>query len=181
MGRTNTPSWGHDCSALGDVMVNVAIVPRRVGDGRPVRCTVATLTPGFGCGMRHCSHTPSHRRYVGASFEGAGMGRLLGAGHSGGRLLGVIRPWDRFLGLVVFLQPAAWTSRPQQGSFSYWRLEGRSRSRCLELPLLEIVAENKKFLRITKINQWSHLATREIGVHIHTLVDRERKRSRERG
>ena len=49
------------------------------------------------------------------------------------------------------------------------------------LIMLEIVAENKKFLRITKINLWSHLATREIGVHLHTLVDHERKRSRERG
>ena len=47
--------------------------------------------------------------------------------------------------------------------------------------LLGIVAEIKKFLRITKINLWSILATRGIGVHLHTLVDRERKRSSERG
>ena len=47
--------------------------------------------------------------------------------------------------------------------------------------LLGNVAEIQNFLRITKINLWSHLATRERGVHLHTLVDRERKRSRERG
>ena len=48
------------------------------------------------------------------------------------------------------------------------------------MPLLGNIAENKKILRITKINLLSHLATGEIGVHLHTLVDRERKRSRER-
>ena len=49
------------------------------------------------------------------------------------------------------------------------------------LPLLGDVAEIQNFLRITKINLWSNLATRGRGVHLHTLVDRERKRSRERG
>ena len=49
------------------------------------------------------------------------------------------------------------------------------------LVLLGNVAEIQNFLRITKINLWSHLATRERGVHLHTLVDRARKRSRERG
>ena len=43
------------------------------------------------------------------------------------------------------------------------------------------VAEIKKILRITKINLWSNLATRGRRVHLHTLVDRARKRSRERG
>ena len=47
--------------------------------------------------------------------------------------------------------------------------------------LLGNVAEIQNFLRITKINLWSHLVTREMGVHLHTLVDRERKHSRERG
>ena len=45
------------------------------------------------------------------------------------------------------------------------------------MTVLGIVAEIKKFLRITKINLWSHLATRERGVHLHTLVDHEWKRS----
>ena len=49
------------------------------------------------------------------------------------------------------------------------------------MPLLKIVAEIKKILRITKNNLWSLLATRGKRVHLHTLVDRERKRSSERG
>ena len=44
------------------------------------------------------------------------------------------------------------------------------------MPLLGNVAEIQNFLRITKINIWSNLATRGRGVHLHTLVDRERKR-----
>ena len=35
------------------------------------------------------------------------------------------------------------------------------------------VAEIQNFLRITKINLWSNLATRGRGVHLHTLVDRD--------
>ena len=38
--------------------------------------------------------------------------------------------------------------------------------------LLGIVAEIQNFLRITKINLWSNLATRGRRVHLHTLVDR---------
>ena len=41
------------------------------------------------------------------------------------------------------------------------------------MPLLGIVAEIKKFKRITKINLWSNLATRGRGVHLHTIVDRD--------
>ena len=44
------------------------------------------------------------------------------------------------------------------------------------MPLLGNVAEIQNFLRITKINLWSNLATRGRGVNLHTLVDRERKR-----
>ena len=47
--------------------------------------------------------------------------------------------------------------------------------------VLGIVAEIKIFLRITKNNLWSLLATTGKRVHLHTLVDRERKRSIERG
>ena len=54
----------------GDIEVNMAKVPRRTRDGRPVCHTVATLTPGFGGGRLHCSHAPYYRRYVGANFEG---------------------------------------------------------------------------------------------------------------
>ena len=46
--------------------------------------------------------------------------------------------------------------------------------------MLGNVAEIQNFLRIAKINLWSLLATRGKEC-IYTLVDRERKRSRERG
>ena len=41
------------------------------------------------------------------------------------------------------------------------------------MPLLVNVAEIQNFLRITKINLWSNLATRGRRVHLHTLVDRQ--------
>ena len=43
------------------------------------------------------------------------------------------------------------------------------------------VAEIQNFLRITKINLWSNLATRERGVHLHTIVDRDVEALQERG
>ena len=56
---------------VGGVMVNMATVPRRMGDGRPIRRTVAMRAPGFGGGRLYCSHAPSRHRYVGAVLEGA--------------------------------------------------------------------------------------------------------------
>ena len=47
--------------------------------------------------------------------------------------------------------------------------------------LLGNVAEIQNFLRITKINLWSNLATRGRGVHLHTLVDRDAEALQERG
>ena len=41
-----------------------------------------------------------------------------------------------------------------------------------EKVLLGNVAEIQNFLRITKINLWSNLATRGRRMHPHTLVDR---------
>ena len=76
-------------SAMDDVTGNVATVLRRARDGRPVRRTMATPVPGFRGGRLYCGHAPSHRRYVGANFEGVRVGRLLRVGRSGGRLLGV--------------------------------------------------------------------------------------------
>ena len=49
------------------------------------------------------------------------------------------------------------------------------------MPLLENVAEIQNFLRITKINLWSNLATRGRGVHLHTIVDRDAEALQERG
>ena len=42
-------------------------------------------------------------------------------------------------------------------------------------------AEIQNFLRITKINLWSNLATRGRGVNLHTLVDRDAEALQERG
>ena len=50
-----------------------------------------------------------------------------------------------------------------------------------EYHLLGNVAEIQNFLRITKINLWSNLATRGRGVHLHTLVDRDAEALQERG
>ena len=49
------------------------------------------------------------------------------------------------------------------------------------MPLLGNVAEIQNFLRITKINLWSNLATRGRGVDLHTLVDRDAEALQERG
>ena len=85
---------------VGDVSVNMARVPRRTGDGSPVRRTVAMHALGFGGGRLYCGHAPSHHHYVGAALVGAVLagfresvflwpdsgsrstyGRLLGVGH----------------------------------------------------------------------------------------------------
>ena len=58
-GRAGGPYWQ---PVVGGVMVNMATVSRRTGDGRPVRRTVAMRAPGFGGGRLYCSHAPSHRR-----------------------------------------------------------------------------------------------------------------------
>ena len=110
----------------GDVMGSVATEPRRTGDLRLVRRTMATLGLGFGGGRACCSHAPSHRIYVGVDFENA-WGRLLGAGLSGGCLLGGDPFCGRLLVSSAFQQLATWTSRPREGGNLALRLEGRSR------------------------------------------------------
>ena len=79
-------------SVVGDVEANMATVPSRTGDVRPVRPPVATPASGFGGSGPHCGHTPSRRRYVGVVWSGRGLGRLLGVGVLLGRLLGVGHP-----------------------------------------------------------------------------------------
>ena len=49
------------------------------------------------------------------------------------------------------------------------------------MALLGNVAEIQNFLRITKINLWSNLATRGRGVHLHTIVDRDAEALQECG
>ena len=56
---------------VGDVEVNTATVPRRTGDGWPVRRPVAMPVPGFGGSGLYCGHAPSYRRYVGTVLVGA--------------------------------------------------------------------------------------------------------------
>ena len=56
---------------VGDVEVNMATVPRRTGDGRPIRRPVAMHVSGFGGGGLYRGHAPSCHRYVGAALVGA--------------------------------------------------------------------------------------------------------------
>ena len=49
----------------------MATVPRRTGDGWPVRRPVAMPVPGFGGSGLYCGHAPSYHRYVGTVFVGA--------------------------------------------------------------------------------------------------------------
>ena len=48
-------------------------VPRRTGDGSPVRRPVAMPVPGFGGSGLYCGHAPSYHRYVGTVFMGAAL------------------------------------------------------------------------------------------------------------
>ena len=49
----------------------MATVPRRTGDGWPVRRPVAMPVPGFGGSGLYCGHAPSYRRYVDTVLVGA--------------------------------------------------------------------------------------------------------------
>ena len=80
------------------VRVGMATVPRRTGDGRPVRRTVAMHSPGFGGGRVCCSHAKSRHRYGRWSLEAA-FGRLL---------LGVGPSWAVFLESVLH-GPVSWS------------------------------------------------------------------------
>ena len=83
----------------------------------PVRSTVATPGPGYGGDGLHCSLTLSCLLNGGADFEGA-MGRLLGAGLSGGRLLGVGPSWSRLPEHGRLLAVGHSASRPPEGGAS---------------------------------------------------------------
>ena len=56
---------------VGDVEVSTATVPRRTGDGWPVRRPVAMPVLGFGGSGLYCGHAPPYRRYVGTVLVGA--------------------------------------------------------------------------------------------------------------
>ena len=81
VGRTGGPSWLTSGSSWQQCRAG------RVMATRTAHCARRALR--FGGGRLHCSHAPSHRRYVDADFEGtiltalwesASRGRLLGAG-----------------------------------------------------------------------------------------------------
>ena len=79
-------------------MVNMATVPRRTGDARPVRRTVAMPVPGFGGSGLYCGHAPSYHRYVDAVLVGA---VLAGFWESAFFMAGF---WES-----VLLGPASWS------------------------------------------------------------------------
>ena len=56
---------------VGDIEVDMAIVPRRTGDGWPVRRPVAMPVSGFGGSGLYCSHAPSYHCYVDTVLVGA--------------------------------------------------------------------------------------------------------------
>ena len=89
-------------SVVADIEANMATVPRRTGDGWPVRRPVAMPVPGFGGSGLYCGHAPSYRRYVGTVFVGAVL-----AGFWESVLLGPAisyLSWGRFLRLGRLLR-----------------------------------------------------------------------------
>ena len=90
----------------------MATVPRRTGDGWPVRRPVAMPVPGFGGSGLYCGHAPSYHRYVDAVLVGA---VLAGFWESAFFMAGF---WES-----VLLGPASW-SRPSRiflgGGFWGW-------------------------------------------------------------
>ena len=84
---------------------------------------------------------------------------------------------------IDILDNYIWTPKRFRVRLGQYRITGR----LSEPPggllglLLGNVAEIQKFPTCHQDLSMERLATRERGVHLHTLVDRERKRSRERG
>ena len=117
---------------MGDIEANMAKVPRRTGDGWPVRRPVAMPVPGFGGSGLYCVHAPSYRCYVGTVLVGAVLvdflhGRLLGVGPLGaGSLESAISylSWGRFLRLGRLLGLGPGDSRPGEGGPMLCMLEG---------------------------------------------------------
>ena len=87
---------------VGDIKANTATVPRRTGDGWPVRRPVAMPVPGFGGSGLYCGHAPSYHRYVGVVLVGAVLAGF------GGLAIFMAGFWESAL-----LGPASW-SRPSR-------------------------------------------------------------------
>ena len=93
---------------VGDIEANTATVPRRTGDGWPVRRPVAMPVPGFGGSGLYCGHAPSYRRYVGIVLVGA---VLAGFGESAFFMAGFWKSAFFMAGFweSVLLGPAPWS------------------------------------------------------------------------
>ena len=85
-------------AVVGDIEANTATVPRRTGDGWPVRRPMAIPVPGFGGSGLYCGHAPSYRGYVGTVLVGV---VLDGFWESAFFMAGF---WES-----VLLGPAAWS------------------------------------------------------------------------
>ena len=94
--------WAVLAPVVGDIEANTATVPRRTGDGWPVRRPVAMPVPGFGGSGLYCGHAPSYHRYVGIVLVGAVLAGFL---ESAFFMAGF---WES-----VLLEPASW-SRPSR-------------------------------------------------------------------
>ena len=79
---------------VGDIEANMATVPRRTGEGWPVRRPVAIPVPGFGGSGLYCGHAPSYHRYVDAVLAGFRESAFFMAGFWESVLLGPA-PWSR--------------------------------------------------------------------------------------
>ena len=84
---------------VGDVEVNMATVPRWMGDGWPVRRPVAMPASGFGGSGLYCGHALSYHHYVDAVLVAAVLAgfwesAFFMAGFWESVLLG-LAPWSR--------------------------------------------------------------------------------------
>ena len=112
---------------VGDIEVNMATVPRRTGDGWPVRRPVAMLASGFGGSGLYCGHAPSYHRYVDAVLVGvvlAGFWESAFLGPAPWSRLSHIFLGGRFLRLGRLLGVGPGDSRPGEGGPMLCMLEG---------------------------------------------------------
>ena len=123
VGHADGPSWVASGSAWQQCRAG------RVMATRTAHC--ASRAPGFGGGGLHCSHAPSHRRYVGADSEGTTLAAWWGAAScrrpSYGRLLGagpLVVFFSRISGPGRLHAAGQRSSQPGEGGPMSWMFEG---------------------------------------------------------